>query len=158
MIDTNQHGYVLTETYRTPLGVEQLHPVNAMLSSEYHHYSAAKCIDGDTTGHATREGNMCHTQKERFLWITLDFGTTVTIERVEIVNRDDCCGHRTRNLQVLVSDKPPSSSKRQLIIGGILLGLVIETVLFNAYHATAANVEQHITVTGHDLLFLVKDS
>ena len=121
-------------------------------------FPATKCVDGNIKGQSVADQNMCHTQKERFPWITLDFGTTVTIERVEIVNRDDCCGHRTRNLQVLVSDKPPSSSKRQLIIGGILLGLVIETVLFNAYHATAANVEQHITVTGHDLLFLVKDS
>jgi len=42
-------------------------------------------------------------------WIALDFGKTVVVERVEIFNRVACCGDRTENVDVHVTDELPTS-------------------------------------------------
>ena len=73
--------------------VVELEPVAATLSSTLldndDFYGAAKCIDGNTEG--PDEGlpdvasdDFCHTEEEPTPWIAIDFGTTVTIQRVEI--------------------------------------------------------------------------
>ena len=67
---------------------------------------------------------MCHTKgqsHEKSPWLAIDYGTSVTVERVKIFNRDDCCGDRTRNVEVRISNELPTSSS-QMFSGGSLLG------------------------------------
>ena len=54
---------------------------------------------------------MCHSKGERTPWLAIDYGsgTSVTVERVEIFNRDDCCGERTRHVDVLISNHSPTT-------------------------------------------------
>ena len=116
--------------------------MNATLSSIYDNvrYSAAKCIDGDTEGpDGGGEGveNMCHTKHERAPWIAIDYGKTVIVERVEIFNRVACCGDRTRNVDVRITDELPASGS-QMFSGGALLG----------HFAGPGTEGQHIIVSG----------
>ena len=72
-------------------------------------YQADKCIDGDIDGDSgggqpQYSGNMCHTKGERSSWLAIDYGTPVIVQRVEIFNRDDCCGGRTKNVEVWISN------------------------------------------------------
>merc|ERR1719209_1640110 len=90
-----------------------LQPVTATQSSTRAGFSASKCIDGDTTGPDSgfddRGDDMCHTNEETAPWIALDFGKTVLVNRVEIFNRVACCGDRTENVDVHVTDELPTS-------------------------------------------------
>ena len=86
----------------------ELTPVTATMSSVFDdndHFRAAKCIDGNTRGVdvGVSDGeavDLCHTKREPTPWIAIDYGTRVTVKRVEIFNRIDCCGDRTRNVEV----------------------------------------------------------
>ena len=117
----------------------ELQPVTATLSSTYHdNYRAAFCIDGDTED---RRGSICVTNGERTPWIAIDYGTRVIIETVEIFNRLSCCGDRTRNVDVRISDEPPTSVN-EMYSGGTLLG----------HFAGPATNGQHIIIEGQQLL------
>ena len=96
-----------------------------------------RCIDGDTETDAYHGGNMCHTEDESLPWLAIDYGTTVTVKRVEIFNRDDCCGDRTKNVDVRVAYELPTSST-QMFSGGSLLG----------HFAGPGTDGQHIIVSG----------
>jgi len=104
----------------------QLYPVNASMSSVYlaGYYPASKCIDGITTdgdwGGGSGADGMCHTGKDLFPWIALDFGTQVMVKRVDIVNRS-VLGDRTRNINIRVGDQLPASGE-EMFTGGKLLG------------------------------------
>ena len=105
-----------------------LQPVTATQSSTLHGrpgYSASKCIDGDTTGPDSgfddRGDDMCHTNDEPAPWFALDFGKTVLVNRVEIFNRANCCGYRTKNVDVRISDEVPASGS-QMFSGCSLFG------------------------------------
>jgi len=140
---------------KTNNGLELIQPVTAIQSSTYQNslyperdYPAEKCIDGDTgtdgdadTG-PTNDGNMCHTQEpgERSPWLAIDYGTPVTVKRVEIFNRGDCCGWRTNNVDVRVADELPTSAN-QMFSGGSLLG----------HFAGPATDGEHIIITGEAL-------
>merc|ERR1712212_1460180 len=63
---------------------------------------------------------MCHTGKDLFPWIALDFGTQVMVKRVDIVNRS-VLGDRTRNINIRVGDQLPAS-REEMFTGGKLLG------------------------------------
>jgi hypothetical protein len=112
-----------------PFKVEpELNPLAASMSSTYKsndHFRAAKCIDGNTGGPDGGEigevVDLCHTDKEPAPWLALDFGSQVTVRRVEIFNRIECCANRTRNIEVRVSNELPTSSQ-QMFTGGRLLG------------------------------------
>ena len=111
-------------------------------------FPAAKCIDGDTEGHSFHDRNMCHTNGEPSPWLAIDYGTTVTVKTVEIFNRDGCCGDRTKNVDVRVSNELPTSDN-QMFSGGSLLG-----------HFTGPGTNgQLITITGEtlaNLIFLIE--
>ena len=83
---------------------------------------------------------ICHTNTERAPWIAIDYGTSVTVERVEIFNRGKS-GQITRNVEVRISDKLPTSGS-QMFSGGTLLGRF----------AGPASNGQHITISGQKLL------
>ena len=112
-------------------------------------FGAAKCIDGNTEGpdEGVSDGasaDFCHTEEEPTPWLAIDYGTTVTVQRVEIFNRRQCCGNRTRNVDVRISDELPTSGS-QMFSGGTLLGSF----------AGPATDGQQITISGrklHELL------
>jgi len=124
-------GLVATQPARevraTSSGAEigLLQPVTATQSSSYNNkYLAVKCIDGNTMGPddgSEEVGHMCHTKDERAPWIAIDYGKTVAVQRVEIFNRVNCCGDRTKNVDVRISDELPSSGN-QMFSGGTLFG------------------------------------
>ena len=92
---------------------------------------AANCIDG------TVAGTVCHTGNDATPWLAIDYGTSVTVHRVEIFNRQDCCGERTRNVDVRISDELPTSAS-QMFSGGTLLG----------HFAGPGTDGQHIVISG----------
>ena len=109
-------------------------------------YGAAKCIDGNTEGpdEGAQDGvttDFCHTENEPTPWLAIDYGTTVTVQRVEIFNRRHCCGFRTRNVDVRISDVLPTSGS-QMFSGGTLLGHFIGP----------GSDGQRITISGKKLL------
>ena len=63
---------------------------------------------------------MCHTEFEPAPWLAIDYGTSVTVRRVEIFNRDGF-GDRTRNVDVCISNELPSTGSL-MFSGGSLLG------------------------------------
>ena len=119
-------------------GVE-LEPVTATLSSLYRGSPGSRCIDGNT------QGTLCHTQEglgDPLPWIAIDYGTTVSVGRVELFNRGDCCGDRTRNVDVRIADELPTSGSTQMFSGGSLLG----------HFAGPGTDGQHIIISGQWLV------
>ena len=86
-------------------------------------------------------GQICQTKNEPAPWIAIDYGTTVTVQRVEIFNRRDCCGERTQNVDVRISDAIPTSGS-QMFSGGT----------FSGHFAGPTIIGQHIIITGQNLL------
>ena len=123
---------------------EQLTALSATQSSTYAgdiKHPAAYCIDGETRpGKGMRKYAFCHTQRERYPWFAADYGKTYVIERVKIFNRHDCCGKRTRNVEVRVSEELPTSAS-QKFSGGSLLGTF----------AGPGSNGQHIEISGGDI-------
>ena len=100
-------------------------------------YTALKCIDGDAEG----RDNMCHSRGERAPWLAVDFGrgAAVTVERVEIFNRDDCCGDRTRHVDVLISNHSPTTFR-----------MFSRSFLHFGHFVGPATNGQQITISGED--------
>ena len=123
--------------------VVELEPVTATLSSTWRTgYEAGNCIDGNTAPVSTLpHGGICITNSEATPWIAIDYGTRVIVERVEIFNRVEVYGQRTRNVDVRISDELPTSGN-QMFSGGTLLG----------YFAGPATNGQHIIISGQKLL------
>jgi len=105
--------------------VVELKPVTATQSSVWAQATATNCIDG-VIGN---DSSICATNHEDAPWIAIDYGTSVTVQRVEIFNRgsdstgcvSNGCGERTRNVDVRISDELPTSAS-QMFSGGTLLG------------------------------------
>ena len=94
----------------------ELKPVSARQSSTNDIHVAERCIDG-------KIDSFCHTigGGHPSPWLAIDYKTLVSVQRVEIFNRGDCCGGRTRNVEVRISNELPTSSS-QMFSGGNLLG------------------------------------
>ena len=107
-----------------------------------HRYGAGNCIDGDTDSDIGPDGRyaICHTQGAPKVlskpWFAIDYGTSVTVQRVDLFNRG-AYGGRTRNVEVRISNELPSSSS-EMFSGGNLLG---------SFVGPAAN-GQHIVISG----------
>ena len=95
-------------------------PVAASLSTTYKHLSAKKCIDGVTNGNIK---DLCHSKLELAPWLALDYGKgrTISVEKVVLFNREDCCSTRTKNVEIRLSNKLPASGNK-MFSGGKLLG------------------------------------
>ena len=126
--DTGQHSQFLRcfSDICYSLGIVELHPVTAFLSSiGYVDNNADKCIDGITDGPDSHnsQGDLCHTNHETAPWLALDYGdgARMFIEKVVIVNRKNCCWDRTKNVKIWLSDELPTSGS-SMFTGGELLG------------------------------------
>ena len=84
---------------------------------------------------------MCHSKGERTPWLAIDYGsrTSVTVERVEIFNRDDCCGDRTRHVDVLISNHSPTTFR-----------MFSSSFLHFGHFVGPATNGQQITISGED--------
>ena len=116
-----------TQVGQLPFKTEpELKPVTATMSSTWRsddNLRAAKCIDGDTGGPDVGSApavDLCHTDGEPAPWLAIDFGTPVTVRRVELFNRIFCCAERTRNVEVR-----PSNITLLIIITVIIITLLI---------------------------------
>ena len=113
----------------------ELQPVAAFLSSQrYEGTGGEKCIDGITDGPDSLKSiddltaDLCHTRHEAAPWLALDFGeeTKVSVAEVVLFPRkysSDChnsCKDRTRNVEIRLSDKLPTSADN-MFSGGHLL-------------------------------------
>ena len=87
-----------------------------------HRFGAGNCIDGNTDSDKGPDGlyAICQTRGDPKPWFAIDYGTSVTVQRVEIFNRG-AHGGRTRNVEVRISNELPSSSS-EMFSGGNLLG------------------------------------
>ena len=57
-------------------------------------------------------------------WLAVDFGgedKRVSIEKVVLFNREDCCWSTTKNIEIRLTNKKPTSAKG-MFLGGDLLG------------------------------------
>ena len=118
--------------------------MTATLSSTHQPiYGAGNCIDGDTETMPGPEvaPAICHSKNDVAPWIAIDYGTRVIVERVELFNRLDGYGFRTRNVDVRVADELPTSGD-QMFSGGTLLG----------HFAGPGTNRQHIIIAGQKLL------
>ena len=101
------------------------------------------CIDGNTGSDRGPDGRyaLCHTNRDPAPWIAIDYGTSVSVQRVEIFNRHDIAGSRTQNVDVRISNELPTSGI-QMFSGGTLLG----------HFAGPGTNGQHIIISGQKLL------
>jgi hypothetical protein len=124
----------------------ELEPVGATLSSTHtrtgtgtHGTNAGNCIDG-VINSANGE-SICHTNNDATPWIAIDYGTSVSVQRVELFNRHDNYGSRTKNVDVRISNELPTS-ETQMFSGGTLLG----------HFAGPGTDGQHIVISGQTQL------
>lgn len=68
-------------------------PVEAKMSRTHASYSASKCIDGVTKSTLAQKG-FCHSEGGSGSWLRIDYGVTVSINKIIINNRQDCCSDR----------------------------------------------------------------
>ena len=130
---------------------DKLEPVAATLSStlDTHpiwnnlgSFGAAHCIDGNRGGPEIVDNvaHFCHTKGEPAPWLGIEYGTRVTVQKVEIFTRNGCCGEATRNVDVRIADELPTSAS-QMFSGGSLLG----------HYPGPATHGQLITISGEKL-------
>jgi len=98
----------------------ELQPSTASMSSTFSKYVAENCIDGNWGD----DGKFCHTRKpEDAPWFAIDYGSKVSVAKVVLENRADCCGDRTANVEVRLSDELPEMSDdgKNMFTGGQLI-------------------------------------
>ena len=92
------------------------------MSSTHTKFKAELCINGKIGG----TEDMCATQDtlgqpDPAPWFAIDYGDRVSVGKVVLANRIDCCGERTSKVEVRLSDELPTDGKR-MFTGGQLLG------------------------------------
>ena len=61
----------------------------------------------------------CHTDAERVPWQAINYGekATVSVEKVVLYNRKDCCYARTRNVEILLVAQIPATGEKNSLAG-----------------------------------------
>ena len=100
------------------------------MSSTHTIFKAANCINGKDDGpEKGKNVDMCATEDthggkkaDPAPWIALDFGDDVRVKvgKVVLANRVDCCGKRTANVEVRLSNELPTDGQ-SMFEGGQLL-------------------------------------
>ena len=91
------------------------------MSSQNSKWSAEYCIDGNIHSPSNGRPAVCTTKKEPAPWLALDFSSPICVESVTLYTRKDCCGQRTRNVEVRVSNELPTTAD-VMFLGGEFLG------------------------------------
>ena len=76
--------------------------MGAVESSAYGTYSASKLIDGTGLDGTWSSGGCAATQGGGLEWFSLELETPITVTRVQIANRVDCCIERGRNVLITI--------------------------------------------------------
>ena len=108
-----------------------MEPVAAFQSSRTQHPNSKerlgpeKCIDGiiDNPGNFWDPNfSLCATRTQRAPWLAIDFGegAKVSVEEVVLYDRKDCCIGRTRNVEIWLADKLPTSGEWKFSDGKLL--------------------------------------
>ena len=97
---------------------EQLTPSAVSLSSTHKHHPAEKCING-------KDGDFCHSNGKKpdpAPWLAVDFGeeSRVSVGKVVLANRGDCCGKRTAKVEVRLTDELPADGASMCEAGQLL--------------------------------------
>ena len=102
-------------------------------------FGAGNCIDGNTDSDRGPDGRfaICHTNGDATPWVAIDYGTSVTVQRVEIFNRGYGRGRELENVDIRISNELPSSGS-EMFSGGTLFG----------QFAGPGTDRQHIIISG----------
>ena len=97
---------------------EQLTPSAVSLSSTHKHHPAEKCING-------KDGDFCHSNGKKpdpAPWLAVDFGeeSRVSVGKVVLANRGDCCGKRTAKVELRLTDELPADGASMYEAGQLL--------------------------------------
>jgi len=107
-------------------GQIQLKPSTASMSSRHSKFVPENCIDGKWGLKSEGGGDFCHTRKhEAAPWFAIDYGdkSKVSVGKVVLENRADCCGDRTAAVEVRLSNELPEMSDdgKNMFTGGQLI-------------------------------------
>ena len=96
-------------------GQEELKPAKAFMSSTHTKFKAKHCINGKDDGKDEgKNPDMCSTQDtfggkkaDPAPWFAIDFGeeARVSVGKVVLANRINCCGKRTAKVEVRLSNE-----------------------------------------------------
>ena len=94
-------------------GQEELKPTKAFMSSTHTKYKAEHCINGidDGKDESKKNPDMCATlggkKADPAPWFAIDFGeeARVSVGKVVLANRINCCGKRTAKVEVRLSNE-----------------------------------------------------
>ena len=111
---------------------EQLTPSAASMSSTCCtdiKYKAEKCINGKDGEKQLKKAEFCSTQDnsqgkkgDAAPWLALDFGeeSRVSVGKVVLANRGDCCGKRTAKVEIRLTDELPADGASMFEAGQLL--------------------------------------
>ena len=110
----------------TCTGQEELKPATASMSSTLGGYKAEHCINGKDDGkeYGTPNPDMCSSQhgkkSDPAPWFAIDYGSQVSVGKVVLANRINCCGARMKKVEVRLSDELPTNAKSMFTSGHLL--------------------------------------
>merc|ERR1711874_328911 len=74
---------------------------NAQLSTVHSNYPVENCLDGNPSTFCQNK------ESEQNPFLVLEYDSVISVREVVVTNRADCCGERTKNMFVTVTDKMP---------------------------------------------------
>ena len=127
---STQSCSLMTSVTCVSTGQEELKPTTASMSSTHTKYKAELCINGKDDGpDKGADADMCSTQDtwggkkaDPAPWIALDFGdeARVSVGKVVLANRINCCGKRTAKVEVRLANELPADGASMFTDGKLL--------------------------------------
>ena len=90
---------------------------SSVLSNDYHHFNPAYLTNGNYTSRAGGRWDLPHTNADVNPWFRIDLQADVPIKRIEVINRDDCCGDRVINCWIGIFNTAGTEVWRQQLTG-----------------------------------------
>lgn len=117
----------MTSVMCVSTGQEELKPTTASMSSTHTKFKAELCINGKDDGpDEGKNTDMCSTldgkKADPAPWIALDFGdeARVSVGKVVLANRINCCGKRTAKVEVRLANELPADGASMFTDGKLL--------------------------------------
>ncbi len=114
---------------------------------------ATRAIDGVVDG-AWSSSSVTHTFSDQNAWWEVDLGGAVTIDRIDVWPRTDCCQDRLRDFYVFVSDVPfastdPSATQQQTGVSSYVVSGVASGLRSVAVNRTGRYVRVQLSTTDY---------
>ena len=100
--DSGRISFYLEHVVSGACGLTQLLPLGVAVLQQQGNSPPHHCTDSNSS-------SFCAVAKAPFPWLALYLGSKARVDRAQIWNRRDCCGHRLRNFEVRVTDSLPLS-------------------------------------------------